>query len=203
MQLARQTAPEHGFTLIELVITVAVLGVLIAVAAPYFQDWIHNTQIRTAAESILDGLQNARSEAVKRNGYTQFILTDPAGTSPTSWQVVSINPPLGGANPACQPETVDPLSGLPTDPVLQRRSGSEGSSTANLAITPAGLTTVTFSPLGWVDSANCGASITQIDVGSAVLDAALARPLRIVITSSGGIRLCDPQVVAGNPRACN
>lgn len=210
MQLKRHARRMKGFTIIELVITIAVFAILIALGLPSFSDWIHNSQIRNAAESILDGLQNARALAVKRNGYVQFLLTDPAGANPTGWQVIAINPPLGGANPACQAETVDPLTGNVVDPVLMNRAAQEGSSSATLTISPAGLTAVPFGPLGWV-TIDCGGPIAAVDpnssvtfdVGSSTLDVAAARPLRILVRPNGGIRLCDPQLAAGDPRACN
>ncbi|MEZ5616533.1 MAG: GspH/FimT family pseudopilin [Rhodocyclaceae bacterium] len=178
----------RGFTLIELVISIAILGILVALGIPSFSEWIHNTQLRNAAESALNGLQIARSEAVRRNGYTQFILGPGSG-----WRVISITPPSGGVGAACQ-EIAE----------IQRRDASEGSSSATVAVTPVGVNSVTFTPLGWVGSGttSCGNPITQLDIDSSVLAAGRSRELRIVITAGGGIRLCDPQVAAGDPRSC-
>lgn len=182
------TSAPRGFTLIELVIAIAVLGILIALGIPSFTEWIHNTQVRNAAESALNGLQIARSEAVRSNSFTQFILGPGTG-----WRVISLTPPSGGVGAACQ-ETGE----------IQRRDSSEGSTSANVAVTPAGVNTVTFTPLGWVGAGtnSCGNPITQLDFDSSTLTAARSRELRLVITAGGGIRLCDPQVAAGDPRAC-
>jgi type IV fimbrial biogenesis protein FimT len=178
----------RGFTLIELIMAVAIAGILIVLGIPSFNEWIHNTQVRNAAEGALNGLQIARSEAVRRNGYTQFILGPGSG-----WRVVALTPPSGGVGAACEPIEE-----------IQRRDGSEGSSTATVTALPAGVNTVTFTPLGWVGTGttSCGNVITQIDFDSATLAAERSRELRIVITAGGGIRLCDPQVAAGDPRAC-
>lgn len=182
------TMAPRGFTLIELIVAITILGVLVVLGIPSFTEWIHNTQVRNAAESALNGLQVARSEAVRRNGFTQFILGPGTG-----WRVIALTPPSGGVGAACQ-ETA----------VIQRRDSGEGSSSANVTVTPAGLTTVTFTPLGWVGSgtSSCGNPITQLDFDSSTLTAARSRELRIIITAGGGIRLCDPQVAAGDPRAC-
>lgn len=202
MQLAPSV--KRGFTLIELVISVAVLGILIALAIPSFQDWIHNTQIRTGAEAILDGLQTARAEAVKRNGWVQFVLTSPnTAGSVTGWQVVAVSPPPGPCPLA--PLAIDPVSGLPIDPVIRTRSGTEGSASTSIGIFPPGFTTVTFDPLGKVNSgvaaggADC--TINQINVSSAVMNDASVRPLEIRISTSGGVRLCAPWV--GDPSDLN
>lgn len=62
-------------TLIELMIGVAILAFLMMSGAPAFSDWIRNTQIRTTAESILNGLQLARTEAARYNTTARFQLT--------------------------------------------------------------------------------------------------------------------------------
>jgi type IV fimbrial biogenesis protein FimT len=64
--------PLRGFTLVELLITVAIMSLLIVMAAPNFTDWIKNQRIRTAAESLLNGLQIARAEALKTNSVVSF-----------------------------------------------------------------------------------------------------------------------------------
>lgn len=179
---------NRGFTLIELVIAITILGILIVLGVPSFTEWIHNTQVRNAAEASLNGLQVARAEAMRRNGFTQFILGPGTG-----WRVIAITPPSGGVGAACQ-EIEE----------IQRRASDEGSTTASVTATPAGLNTVTFTPLGWVGSgiSSCGNPVTQLDFDSTALPAERSRELRIVITAGGGIRLCDPQVAAGDPRAC-
>ena len=65
---------EHGFSLVELMVTVAVLSLLMTLAVPSFAEWIQNSRIRTAAESIQNGLQVARAEAVRRNARVEFAL---------------------------------------------------------------------------------------------------------------------------------
>ena len=59
----------------ELLIGIAIIGILLALAAPNFAVWIQNSKIRTAAESIQNGLQLARAEAVRRNAQVRFQLT--------------------------------------------------------------------------------------------------------------------------------
>ena len=195
---------ERGFTLIELMITITVLGVMLALGLPSFVEMIQNMQVRTAAESILDGLQIARSEAVRRNAHTQFVIGPGSG-----WTVSEINPPTSGV--AC--------GVLAT---IQTRSGSEGSEKATIVVTGttgAGATSVTFTPTGWTTAACVANSIAQINVGSSVLDSTKERPLEIRITAGGGMRLCAPwsgdaddlnppasvgnwRLPAGDPRRC-
>ena len=57
---------QRGFTIIEMVIAVTLAAFLLAAVAPSVSTWMRNTRIRTAAEAISNGLQQARNEAVRR-----------------------------------------------------------------------------------------------------------------------------------------
>lgn len=59
-------AQQRGFTLIELIITLVVAGVLLAVAIPGFTEMIKNNRLATAANAFVTSANIARSEAIKR-----------------------------------------------------------------------------------------------------------------------------------------
>ena len=67
-------ADARGFTLIELLIAVAVLAVGLSLAAPTFTQQLANYRVRGAAESIINGLNYARTEAIRRNSAVSFTL---------------------------------------------------------------------------------------------------------------------------------
>lgn len=62
----RSTIPEQGFTLVELLITVVILGILLGLGVPAFSDLIKNNRLTTAANTFVASVNFARSEAVKR-----------------------------------------------------------------------------------------------------------------------------------------
>ena len=82
--------PRHslGFTLIELMVTVSVLGVLMAIALPSFQPLIERWRVRQVESHLESSLQFARSEAIKRGGNVvmQKITTNTNGCTAPSAQ---------------------------------------------------------------------------------------------------------------------
>lgn len=56
-----------GFTLTEVLVTVAIVGILTAVAVPNYQAFIINSRLTTQANEFLSAVNLTRSEAVKRN----------------------------------------------------------------------------------------------------------------------------------------
>lgn len=59
-----------GFTLVEALVTVSILGILLAVAAPSFVDWIATQRVKSSASELLTDIRFARGEAIKRNART-------------------------------------------------------------------------------------------------------------------------------------
>ena len=59
---------EQGFTLIELMIALAVLAIIISLAAPSFVTMIQNNRATGATNDLIASLQLARTEAIKSNG---------------------------------------------------------------------------------------------------------------------------------------
>lgn len=134
--LAREksTPPPQGFTLIELMIAVAILAILTTISAPSFRELIANYRARTAAEGILNGLQLARTEAIHRNANTSFTLNTGSG-----WTVAS-----GGAQ-------------------IQNRPASESGSSVTVT-TNGDSTSVTFTPIGAVANYSSTTTLKQITI---------------------------------------
>lgn len=58
---------NRGFTFLEVMLVVAILGILLGIAAPAFSEWVASQRVRDAAGDIHSSLIRARSEAVKRS----------------------------------------------------------------------------------------------------------------------------------------
>jgi type IV fimbrial biogenesis protein FimT len=61
----------RGFTLLELMVTVAVLAILLTVGVPSFRDLIQNNRVTTQTNELVTALNFARAEAVKRGRSVQ------------------------------------------------------------------------------------------------------------------------------------
>ncbi len=74
---------QTGFTLVELVITLAIVAILISIAAPSFRDALRNARLTSVTNDIVVGVQMARAESIKRNRQVTICpISDPATSPP-------------------------------------------------------------------------------------------------------------------------
>ncbi len=77
----RTTSPtrhrQRGFTLLELMMVVAIFGIITMMAVPAFQQMIESERVRTISQDLYSDLVLARSEAIKTNGNAVIAPVDP------------------------------------------------------------------------------------------------------------------------------
>lgn len=70
---------ERGFTIVELVVILAIIAGLAAVASLGIPEWRANIALRSTARDIVSHFQYARVEAAKRNATVSVQLTEGGG----------------------------------------------------------------------------------------------------------------------------
>jgi type IV fimbrial biogenesis protein FimT len=185
----RSTAADRGFTLIELMVTITLIGMLLVLGLPAFMGWIRNSQVRSVAEALQTGVRTAQAEAVRRNRQVVMAFTNappsPAASAP--WAVAA-----GGKNWWLQ--TV-PQFGESFD-FIRGGAFSDIASDVTIAAAP-GTTAICFNSSGrlvtntsgtGVPGASCTAQVSTFDVTQTGAD----RNLRVIVQIGGQLRICDP-----------
>jgi type IV fimbrial biogenesis protein FimT len=187
---------DRGFSLIELMVTLTLLGILLAAAVPEFATWTANARVRSVAESVQNGLRLAQTEAVRRNRQTVFGLTNAT--------------PAAGATSATDGSNwfIQTLPLVAGDPVAFIQGGTFAKQSG---VSIAGGALICFNSTGrQVSNAATGLGADCTPPASAtaptVLDITKAgsdRPMRIQVSLGGQIRMCDPaKSIASQPDGC-
>jgi len=169
----------RGFNLIELMIVVAIVAILTIVALPSFSGMLQNSNTRSAADSIENGIRFAQGEAVRLNRITTFTPTSTGNWTVTYTQISPPDPTTTGSNVLqTQPSTYSStLSVSPTTAISFNGLGRAGTGSTFSATTG----TTTFTP--------AAADLTyQIRNSSS----SVLRKLNVTVSPSGRIRMCDP-----------
>jgi type IV fimbrial biogenesis protein FimT len=176
---AAPRARSAGFTLPEIMIALTVLAILVGLALPDFRQMLRNYEVRGAAESVANGIQRARAEAVSRNASMVFTLG-----SGSSWTVDYVTKPVT------------------TDPPIDQRASTETPNAAMSGLAgdlSTAATKLTFNNIGIViANADASQSLRRVNfTGTGASEA-----LRVEIGAGGSARVCDPSLPVGNARRC-
>jgi type IV fimbrial biogenesis protein FimT len=162
---------QSGFTIIELIVTIAIAGILVSLVIPSFSNFFSKRRVEGIASELATDLQYARSEAVARNRNTLV-------TFGTACYVVYVSPATATTPSTC---TV-------SDPAAVVKSVTLTSSSVSL--TPlSSMVTITFEPVLGSASNNVGAN-----PGVAEVTALSGKPwkLQILLSNQGRVKTCSP-----------
>ncbi len=199
---------SRGFTLIELMVGLTIMAFLLMSGVSSMSEWIRNSQMRSAAESIINGLNSTRAEAVKRNTTVRFQLTSSLGndcTIDTSGKNWVIN--LSGFSPEGQCGKA--LSDAADPYMLQKALVANAS---NPILIKASQGVLAFNGLGQQGRADAAQPVVTVTIdisptesGTCRKDGGKLRCLRIMVSPAGQARMCDPSLSNSSndqPMAC-
>ncbi|TLY48850.1 MAG: prepilin-type N-terminal cleavage/methylation domain-containing protein [Gammaproteobacteria bacterium] len=177
---------QTGFSLIELMIGITLLGLLLVLAAPTYSQWMINSRIRNAAESIQNGLRLARNEAVQRDTNVRFELTSSSGAD---WQicVVAVATDACSATKSVTLQQFNASGGAKGIVVGSEKDTSYAKGKFDTSLTSMASTSITFNALGRPTDSGGG-----------------TRRLVTTLSVGGSLRTCDPQLaMTTSPQGCS
>ena len=199
---------QSGFSLVELLIGIAILALLMALGVPEYATFLNNSRVRTTADTLLSGLNLARAEAVKRNARVQFVQTDeeplenlvnalPQSTTGINWVVREFVPATGLHNFIEGKAGAEGSGRADATSVVVTSSSTEASYDGILTFTGFGALTIARPVTFQVTNPTAGACAAPLGAGGPI------RCLNVVVSPGGQVRICDPSITAAkDTRAC-
>jgi type IV fimbrial biogenesis protein FimT len=195
----RRTRGSAGFTILEMMITLGVFAILVALGVPTMKTWVYNTRVRATADALQNGLRLAQSESLRRSRQVLFTL---ANTPPSP---TSLTPATNGiywslnAIPAMTDGTETTLGGFIESGILSA-NGAQVSINGPAAICFNSLGRLVANNATGVPGATCAAGAVTYNIFQTGSD----RPLNVKVAMGGQVHMCDPNIAISlnNPEGC-
>ena len=171
-----------GFTLIELMVTVALVAILMAVAVPSMTTFQRNAQLTSFSNTLLSAINAARGEAMKRGRYAMVVPFD--GSNWSSGWIVFVDINRSQIYEAATDVTLMTREATPSYLVV----GVNGTAAESPPY-------IMFDASGYVQKkgggpANQTFTINRNDVSGTDV---FAQTRRIIISKPGRVRVCTPK----------
>ena len=188
---------QRGFSIIELSVALTVVGVLLALGMPSLSGYVQNARLGSAAKSFYTGLQLARTEAIRRNGPVEFVMTSAAVASGVE-NSLAIDPLGANWVVRARPSASEPYQLVEAKPMI------EGGGAAPSITVAASAGFVTFNSLGGSTTGLGETIVLQNPPMGLCVPLGPVRCWNVVVSPGGQVRLCnpDPAASAGDTRKC-
>ena len=80
---------NQGFTLLEILVALAITGILAALTGPNLLAWLNSNTVQQATDSIQSALQDAQKQAMRRGRICTINFTNGTGTNPTVYSQIT------------------------------------------------------------------------------------------------------------------
>lgn len=195
--------------MIELLVTVSIIGIMLAVGIPNASHWLLANRARAASEFYADGFSLARRQAIAHNSHSRISLTPNVTSGQMDWQVdICFTTPnarctdaAGAWSTTAAASAADPQGAGSWKSVFRAATSLPPSEVLVPAIVPDGATQVYYTALGWVDPV-VGNRLSSLRLIPASAYAADVPPVALVVTLAGMPVKCNPVVARSDSRGC-
>jgi prepilin-type N-terminal cleavage/methylation domain-containing protein len=80
---------NQGFTLLEILVALAITGILAALTGPNLSAWLNRNEVQEATDAIQLALEDAQRQAIRRGKSCTINFTNPTGTNPTVYSQIT------------------------------------------------------------------------------------------------------------------
>lgn len=178
---------QRGFTLIEMMLAVAIIGILSAATLPSFRNFLSGQKLNASSNNVYTAMQLAKATAIQQNASMTVLFNKGTG----QWCI--FNRQISPNSTTCN------MGSNALENGVVKKYIEPLNSDISIASVPTDAAQITYDSFGRV-VANPDTSATLTSLAYTLRnDTSKATTVQL---ANGLIRLCDPKKPTGNPQAC-